>query len=362
MNLPHIDRKLGMLTYLHPGPGIGGRIRERLSDFIVDEVVMGIRASRALLGIDKLPSRGPYRYIVAAKFVKMDTRKLASLISRSYGCRIRYAGLKDARAVAFQFMSLEGRCRVRELRSRGLVVKLVGSLEEPLSRGRNDGNHFTIIVRGSSQPEELRDFPNFFSYQRFGSKEPFNHEVGRALLMRDLKSAEEMIQAQGYEVAGKSLRQLADHLDVGPLRFYIHAYQSYLFNLLLSLRIMEGLHPREGDLVIKANGEVALYPEEGDLALPIPGAYTRAKGWIAQALRRILREEGVSLDMFLFRELPEISALGGIRPALERARSLSLEARSSYIAMSFFLRSGAYATSYLREIMKPEDPVAQGFF
>lgn len=361
MNVPEIDRKVGMLTYLHPGSRIGGRIRERLSDFIVDEVLLGIRASRALLGIQEFPSRGSYHYVVAAKFVKMSTKKLANLISKRLGGKVRYAGLKDARAITFQFMSLEGRYRVREFRD-GVWVRPVGRLEEPISRGRNEGNHFTVVVRGASSPEEIEEFPNFFSYQRFGFREPFNHDVGKALLMRDLTSAEDMIRAQGYEARGKSLRQLADLVDKGVLRFYIHAYQSYIFNLLLSLRIMEGLRPKEGDFIIKANGEVALHPDKGVLALPVPGAYTKARGWTAEALKRVLRDEGVSLDMFLFRELPDISALGGIRPALERARYLSLLLKSNYLVASFFLRAGTYATSYLREMIKPVDPMDQGFF
>ncbi len=361
MRVPELDERLGMLTYLTDG-GIGGRIKERLSDFVVDEVLMGRRASRVLLGSEDFPSEGSYHYLVAAKFTKMGTRELASLISRELGGRVRYAGLKDTRAVTFQFFSLEGRFRLREIRD-GVWIRPVGRFHEPLSRGRNDGNHFTVVVRGVELiPSSIADeFPNFFSYQRFGVRPPFNHDIGRALLLRDLGSATSMMAEQGYETRARSLRQLADEVGVELLRLYIHSYQSYLFNLLLSKRLMEGLDPREGDLVLKENGEVSLYPEAGRLVLPIPGAYTRVRGWTSEALRSILREEGVSLDLFLFRELPEISALGDLRVALARAKSLVSLVRGGNVVLSFFLERGVYATSFLREVIKPRDPAAQGF-
>ncbi len=361
MRVPELDERLGMLTYLTEGDGIGGRIKERLSDFIVDEVLMGRRASRVLLGLEDFPSEGPYHYVVAAKFTKVGTRELVSLISRELGGRVRYAGLKDARAVTFQFFSIEGRFRLREVRN-GVWIRPAGRLREPLSKGRNDGNHFTVVVRGADLTSSIPNrFPNFFSYQRFGVRPPFNHEIGKALLLRDLRSATSMMADQGYETQGRSLRQLASEVGVELLRFYIHSYQSYLFNLLLSKRLFEGLDPRRGDLVVKENGEVSLYPEDGELVLPIPGAYTRVRGWASEALRDLLREEDVSLDLFLFRELPEISALGDLRAALARAKSLTSLWRGNNLVLSFFLDRGTYATSFLREIIKPTDPVAQGF-
>ncbi len=362
MKVPDLDEKLGMLTYLTQDDGTGGRIKERLSDFIVDEVLLGRRASRVLLGVEDFPSKGPYHYLVAAKFIKMGTRELASLINGELGGRVRYAGLKDARAITFQFFSLEGRFRLKEIRN-GVWIKPVGRFHEPLSKGRNDGNYFTVVIRGVKlvPPSVTVRFPNFFSYQRFGVRPPYNHCIGKALLLRNLESATSMLSEQGYNTHARSLRQLASEVGIELLRFYIHSYQSYLFNLLLSKRLMEGLDLREGDFVVKENGEVALYPESGELVLPIPGAYTRVRGWISEALKGILREEGISLDLFLFRELPEISALGDLRVALARAKSLISFGRGDNMILSFFLERGVYATSFLREIIKPKDPPAQGF-
>ncbi len=359
---PEIDKKIGMLTYLTRHPSINARLRERLSDFIVDEVLMGRRASRVLLGLEDFPSDGPYTYLVVAKFRRVDTRELVSLVARLTGGKVRYAGLKDARALTFQFLSLEGRYRLTTI-TNGLLVRPVGRCREPISRGMNDGNHFTIVVRGTSKLPEIEAFPNFFSYQRFGLSPPFNHDIGKALIQRRLKEAVSMIEEQGYEVgSATSMRQLADILGRDLLRLYVHAYQSYLFNLLLSKRIEIGLEPVEGDFVLKPSGEISLYPEEGELLLPIVGAMTReARGWLKEAISRLLEREGVKKEMFLFRELPEVSALGGFRKALGRAKDLRIVSREGYVALSFFLEAGSYATSYLRELLKPRDPLAQGF-
>ncbi len=360
---PSVDVKLGMLTYLTSSPRLGGRLREKLGDFIVDEVLMGKRASRVLLGKETFPNKGPFLYLVVAKFVRMDTRKLALHISNIVSGRVRYAGLKDSNSISFQFLSIEGRYKIMSLKN-GFLMKPVGRYVEPISRGMNNGNYFTLVVRGVNSLPKSLFFPNFFSYQRFGVKEPFNHEIGKLLLLRSIKEAIELIELQGYQVGPvRSLKQLAVSLGVDLLRLYIHSYQSYLFNMLLSRRILHGLEPEPGDFVLKQNGEIELYAgNRGELLLPLIGAMSREKGeWLREEIRKILRDEGISKEMFLFRELPEISALGDLRKAIGRALNIKMVRRPNYSVISFFLESGMYATSYMRELLKPLDPEAQGF-
>ncbi len=360
---PSIDVKLGMLIYLTSSPRLGGKLRGKLSDFIVDEVLMGKRASKVLLGKEIFPNNGPFHYLVAAKFTRMNTRKLVSRISNILGGKVRYAGLKDSNSISFQFLSIEGRHKIMSLKN-GFLVKPVGKYVEPISRGVNDGNYFTLVVRGVSSLPESSEFPNFFSYQRFGFKEPFNYEIGKAMLLRSLKEAIDLIERQGYQVGSvRSLKQLAGSLGIDLLRLYIHSYQSYLFNVLLSRRILHSLKPELGDFVLKYNREIELYSGgRRELLLPLIGGMSKEKGeWLKEEVRKLLRDEGISKEMFLFRELPEISALGGLRKAVGRALSTRILGRSSYAIVSFFLESGMYATSYMRELLKPLDPEAQGF-
>ena len=141
------------------------------------------------------------------------------------------------------------------------------------------GNYFEIKVSELSNP--LPSFTgsekilNFFGYQRFGSKRPITHLVGKSIIkgdyeealeyllnfsskydseknneMRKLiserKSETEVIELLPYsmDIERNLLRQLSKDDDPKnairsiPLqlrRFYIQAYQSFLFNKTLSL-------------------------------------------------------------------------------------------------------------------------------
>lgn len=360
MKVPHIDRELGMLCYMSESEPVSGRLREKLSDFIVDEVLEGRRASRAFLGMGKFEGSGSHYYVLL-KHERIEDRELIKRVSRALGGRVGFAGIKDARSISFQFISSD-RFAGRELRLPGATVRWVGR-GEWISSGLNDGNYFCIVVRGAEELKLIRRFPNFFSYQRFGTRRPYNHEVGRALVMRDLEGARDLLSRQGYDVGeARSLKQLSDIIGKELLKFYVHSYQSYLFNLLLSRRIERGLSPEDGDFVLKPSGEIAMHPESGELLLPIPGAFTRTKGgWIEEELNALLRDESLDKEDFIFRELPEISSLGDFRKAVCEISSHKLLRGKGFVVLSFFLESGSYATSYLREIMKPRDPVSQGF-
>lgn len=361
MRVPEIDRELGMLNYMSDSKPFKGRLREKLSDFIVDEVLSGRRASRVFLGIEGLEGSGPFHIAVLFKYRKMDDRELIYKVSREMGGKIGFAGMKDARSLSFQFISAT-RIPKPELKIPGAILRYVGR-GDWVSLGSNDGNHFTIVVRGVGRVRPILRFPNFFSYQRFGARRPYNHEIGRAIVLREIEEACDMILNQGYEVKGvKNLKQLSERLGSDLIKFYIHSYQSYLFNILLSKRLEHGLSLEEGDFVLKENGRISTYPERGELLLPVPGAFTRTKGgWLNEELSALMREEGLSKEKFIFRELPEVSALGDFRRAICEVTSLRIVKKGDFVVLSFFLGSGSYATSYLRELMKPEDPIEQGF-
>lgn len=361
MKVPDIDRELGMLDYMSESEPLRGRLRERLSDFVVDEVLSGRRASRVFLGIEGLGGSGPFYVSVLFKHARLDERELISRVSREVGGKVGFAGMKDARSLSFQFVSTV-RMPKRKLKLLGATLRYV-SRGDWISLGSNDGNHFTIVVRGVGGMRPIRKFPNFFSYQRFGVRKPYNHWIGKAVLCREMEEACDMIKKQGYEVEGaRSLKQLSESIGLDLMKFYVHSYQSYLFNLLLSRRLRHGLSLEEGDFVLKRNGAISTHPEGGELLLPVPGAFTRAKGgWLGEELNALMREEGLSREMFIFRELPELSALGGFRRAVCEVSSLRIVDRGGSVALSFFLESGSYATSYLREMIKPKDPIEQGF-
>lgn len=171
------------------------------------------------------------------------------------------------------------------------------------------------------------------------------------------------------------------------------AYQAYLFNKILSRRIAQGLQPNRvefGDYVvgIEASGlpniskykiasqeniseiKKALKLGKMFLALPLAGFRQKlSQGVQGENEKHVLEEEGVSLENFKIKGMPELSLKGGLRAALAPLKGFSLNKISrdevnphkKKVVVSFMLYRGSYATVLLREIMKPRNPLKAGF-
>ena len=155
--------------------------------------------------------------------------------------------------------------------------------------------------------EELALVPNFFGVQRFGIARPITHLVGKYILKNDFEKAvmtyiahpikgedEESYEARKFleetrdfeealKLYPKKLvfeRRIIEHLALHPnewkeallklpknlVRIFLHAYQSYLFNKILSRRIKKGLplnEAVEGDIVIPWENEMVIQSNEG---------------------------------------------------------------------------------------------------
>ena len=374
---PELDKRIGLLCYYREWRRISGRLRSRLSDFVVDEIWAGASALEAASGLRSPAVReGPHAVFVVTKFGLTTHSAAARLaeILRIPARKVSFAGLKDKRAIAAQFMSAPVGRPPEYLRFRDLLVRFVCRSETPISRGSNSGNRFAIVVRNTDPPElayrlkELvKGFPNFFSYQRFGDRDPLNHELGRLILQRRFGEAAERIASKPggglYERnVREALRRGEDPLKAlrkigrSVLELLVHSYQAYVFNLLLSWRISElGLEPTAGDPSILGENSRPV------LALPLPGAgAVLPPGWVKSRMEQILSEDGLTLNSFDVSELG-LTCRGELRPALAHARRLRVLEMPGALAASFELPRGAYATSMLREALLPADPSAQGF-
>ncbi len=349
-DVPKLDAQLGMLAYSTDFGGIGGRVKERLSDFVVSEVL----SSRPPAG--DLPT-----YVVQK--ANRNTIDVAEELERAIRCRVKFWGLKDRRSISTQFMQCTvPRSRPTQAASgRGWSARLVGMWRE-LSSEHFAGNAFSIRIRGSGIPAErlaeaaeaLRSgaMANFFGYQRFGAANQ-NHLLGRCIVRRDRGECRGLVEGMPRRV-----RRLA-----------ISAYQSYLFNLSISRVLMEeGGLPRRAAVVhrvvprpfLRAMEEPMAAPAHLDSTVPsapVPGYSYRSRGdAYSRALDEVMREEGVSPRDFYMDDAPNLSAEGGWRPA-----ALLGEARAGRDGeLKLLLQRGSYATVFLRELMKPEDPVGSG--
>jgi len=425
---PHLDRLLGMLVYASTTPGIGGRIKARLEDFIVEELA---GPGRLMEG----ERDGRYALLLVEKR-DLDTIKAAYRLARLLNVRVRdvtYAGLKDSFAVALQRFSVRGVSPegLEGLSAPGVRIVAARRFNRPLSIGDLYGNRFTITVREVRlRPSEALSrvratiswlmrrggAPNFYGYQRFGTRRPNTHLVGRLIAKGDYEGAVreylfkaypgESERARRAREAGdyrealklmprrlvyerRMLRYLVNHPNdyVGALktlprpllRLLIEAFQAYIFNKALSLRIMEmpdGYHmPMEGDVLlvpgerpfmVRRPEEAARMVEERGAIPAMPLASPKIRDHVHPLLARALEGEGIELAELTEERLLGVKLLPGLRGVVSRIRGFTVlraceEGGSTTMTFRFTLERGCYATSVLREVMKPIDPLASGF-
>jgi tRNA pseudouridine13 synthase len=154
----------------------------------------------------------------------------------------------------------------------------------------------------------------------------------------------------------------------------VHAYQSYLFNRLLSRRLRSGLpldRAVEGDVVCFARGGLPDASRTGKVTqdsleavnrlaargrafvtLPLLGYQSDlAAGAVGEMQREILAGEGVTLEGFKVEACPELGSPGARRAALLRCEIVAY-VEDDVAELQFFLPPGSYATVVLREYMK----------
>ena len=268
------------------------------------------------------------------------------------------------------------------------------------------GNHFEIKINNSSKRisefNEYEKILNFFGYQRFGSKRPITHLVGKAIIQKNYQAALDLLLNYSSEYDTKEnnanrkiiaqrttelsiidkipksmdieialLKKLSETKDLQvvirsiPLqmrRFYIQAYQSYIYNKTLSLSFDYGeelFSAKDGDVCFDRNYILGKFQNDPSqrLAIPLVGHSYFKKTRFDFYIQKILEEEEVSLNDFFIKDFQEISVEGGFRNAAIQCNDF--ETNDNIV--KFNLSRGSYATIVLREILKPENPLESGF-
>lgn len=235
-------------------------------------------------------------------------------------------------------------------------------------------------------------FPNYFGEQRFGSSRKNTARIGELILRNGFEDAVRLflcgIEGETNEEARLARMQLAETNDYsraisyfpknlklersmldylskkqtdypGALKqlprnillLFIHAFQSDMFNQLLSQRILEGeLSLEKGEYYC---GETLGFPDISK---------TEAEGWIAGKLigyetplngreEALLEKLNISKDAFRMKLLPEIASRGTYRTLLAPMKDFNFDGESVF---RFSLPAGSYATVAMREFMKGE--------
>ena len=419
------EEAIGVVGRATTTPGIGGRVKVEAEDFVVEEMSSPPpKVEGAKYTIATIRSRN----WETNRLVREMARRLA--VSRR---RISFAGTKDKRAVTTQLFCFEApEAVVRSLRLADVDVLETYATDRRLEIGDLLGNRFRIVVRDLAVPPNeaeailaataaqlavLGGFPNFFGMQRFGSIRPITHVVGRHIVRGEFKEAVDAYAAnpivgedmEAFEARqelaasgdyGEALKAMPDvmgfekallnalvrrpgdyvgalqELPFNLLMMFVHGYQSFLFNRILSERMRRGLplnEPLEGDLVLPLDKQ-GLPDRDRPLAVEasnlekmrrqvrdgkafVSGALfgsdaVLAAGPMGEIERAVVASEGLKPEDFVVPRMPRLSSRGTRRELVAAVRGLRWAVEGSAAKLEFELSKGCYATSLLREFMK----------
>ncbi len=387
-------------------PGTGGRIRERVEDFVVEEIPLYEPA-----GV------GDHLYVTIQK-AGISTHDAIGRLARALrfpAGRVGYAGMKDARAVARQTFSFAGLSPedVARVSVPGVMILEARRHKNKLRVGHLRGNRFLIRIRhvapGSDRAAEAvletlarRGVPNIYGAQRFGSKGD-SWLVGRHILRRDWDAAVDVLLGRpGEKEKDERLREARHRYEAGDIegayelmprsftaerrvleillregtpeqamrripksvyRILVSSYQSWLFNRLVRDRFPDLGRLEKGDLAfLHDRGAVFLVEDpaaeqsradalEVSPSAPLFGTKTTlAEGEPGRRERELLAEEDLDLEDF---RLPGFRFTGERRPIRVPLGDARVRPEGDdVILVGFSLPRGSYATTVLREIMK----------
>jgi tRNA pseudouridine13 synthase len=394
------------LAYLSRTPGIGGAIKSAPEDFLVEELA----PDGTIFEFDRQTAHsdepGPYLHFVLQKNNWSTSSAISEISKRLHTSQsnFNFAGSKDKLAITTQLASVRGSSKeaILGMRIKDISINGVWSALGRVQLGDLLGNRFTIRVRDASDgaadkvaaiADELGSrVPNYFGEQRFGSSRRNTHLVGEKLLKGEVEDAaimylcdsegemhaeatlarKELVETRDFVRALQSFprhlrleRSMLAHLAKRPddysgalcslprniLLMFIHAYQSDLFNRLLSERLIEGggaLELEEGEYFC---GDTLGFPDLNK---------TEGEGWISAKLigyntplnrreKALFDTLGIQKDAFRMKAMPEIASKGTYRTLLAPLKDFNFNGDTT--TFSFALPSGSYATVAMREFM-----------
>ncbi len=392
-----VESIIGIRGYSTPQfSGTGGTIKKQNEDFIVREIPP---SGKPIFNGSEIGENlgGLYIHCVLWK-TGLDTFSAIKRLSNDLKipeADFGFAGLKDAAAETFQRISI---WNINESRINALNVpkiKLFHPIRQKFAIKTGDllGNSFEIKIRDIQEIWDNQDWNefknhlrsdgvlNFYGPQRFGSKRPLLHLIGKFLLKEEYSKAIERYLGETSPLEYKDITKLREdysktssyrnirlkfpklfdierilllglekklspkdlilRLPKSFLRLSVSAYQSYIFNKTLSYLL-------ETD-----------YPLNGDLAIPLPGYESKRKETnevIWNEMIALLEEDEINLQNFKNNKL-NLRSKGILRNALIYPNEfnysqLDIEKRS--VKVDFSLSKGSYATIVIREITKTE--------
>lgn len=332
------------------------RIRVAPEDFVVDELPLYPPAGTGAHTFVRIEKRG------------RDTEEVARALARAAGVAPRdvgYAGRKDRRAVARQWLSVPGLDPERAL---GLALpgaQVLEAVRHPhkLRVGQLRGNAFAIVVRDVDEALAARarerlaalarvGMPNRFGAQRFG-RDADNAERGLAVLTgrlrpRDRRAARFLVSALQGAVFNEALARRSlplDAVEEGDIA------QVVASGGLFRVEDVAREAPRAARFEISATGPI--------FAAGAGGRDPEPTGAPAARERAALAACGLDGER-LARPPPGLRVAGGRRSLRAPVADAACEWEAGLLRLRFSLPAGSYATVLLEELVGPVDDAGAG--
>ena len=300
-------------------------IKDKPKDFIVDEIIN--------LNLDG----GGYIYFKLKK-ENFTTIKALELIARRLNLKLKnfgFAGNKDKKAITTQACSVFGanEDKLKDLKLSNIKIEILGRGKSPISLGDLEGNSFKIFVK-AEKIKKTDFFVNYYGEQRFGIN-CNNHIIGKYLLERRFKQACNNLNLSKINPIN-SLREFGAR----KLKFFLHSYQSYLWNSL----IYEKLKEEDGFEVPYCLGKYKFLDKK------IKNFKVNLPNFDTDDYNHILKKENLVKEAFLIRELPELVSETNFRDIITEVKDLKVKKEKEGYFLSFFLNKGSYATVFLKKL------------
>jgi tRNA pseudouridine13 synthase len=411
--MPDTNEKIVLPLLTEDLAGIGGVIKTREEDFIVEELPLYEPCGEGTHIYALIEKKGISTMDVLVKIAK------ALHIKRK---AIGFAGLKDTQAITRQWISIENTEPdiLMRLNLSGIKILQLARHNNKIRLGHLSGNHFIIRIRNFTLPLQQsikqteailavltkRGVPNYFGPQRFGSRND-GHLLGKAIICGQIDefmdiflgrpkkdkytaytAARTFYERGDYEKAcnawpitfvdqHRALKELLktsgdkkaayNKVDRNLARFYVSAYQSHIFNKVLAARMPLIDKVLEGDMAYKHDNGACFRVENPQAEQSRCDAFeisptgplfgrrmTELTGPAGEIENPILQEAKELTDNFS--QLDKNIARGCRRSLRFQPKNVRISSGrddlGDYIELQFLLDSGCYATTLLREITK----------
>ncbi len=199
-------------------PGIDGRIKQRIEDFIVEEIP------------EKSPPGDEYTIFWLEKF-NWDIHRAIKVIAKKLHVsfkRFGFAGTKDKRALTKQRISVWKiePDDLKKINIKDLKLYDFEKSSERINLGNLKGNKFTIIIRNIDLSKEeiekrlnnifselKKGVPNLFGPQRFGEVRKVTYLVGKEMLKGRYHNAVKIYLSEVFEGEHEDIKEAREFLS-----------------------------------------------------------------------------------------------------------------------------------------------------